>query len=177
MYGMEYKPLSLLPITQSEIILNTQGDITETEEEILAKVSLKDAEGQECNLSEVKVSDGKITLKIDGFLKMSTKYTLTVGELSGSPEYVAVFTTNDETVEGFFEVIPVFEDGSNVESVVSGEVFAKTDIINTTPSAISATVGLAAYENKDGILKSPHPRTLQKSQTMPPRLLKRPLNI
>lgn len=152
-YGMEYKPLSLLPITQSEIILNTQGDITETEEEILAKVSLKDAEGQECNLSEVKISDGKITLKIDGFLKMSTKYTLTVGELSGSPEYEAVYTTNDETVEGFFEVIPVFEDGSNVESVVSGEVFAKTDIINTTPSAISATVGLAAYENHDGILK------------------------
>ena len=149
-YGKEYKPLSEVPITQSEITLFTKGDITASSDEVLEAISLK-SEDDECVLSEAEISDGKITVKIDGFLKMSTKYILSVDGVL--PQYKAVFTTNDETVEGFFEVVPVFEDNTVVDVVTASEIFAKTDIINTTNTGIFAKIGMAAYENKDGILK------------------------
>ena len=151
-YGKEYKPLSEVPITQSQITLYTKGTILDNSDEVLAAISLK-SEDDECALSDAEISDGKITVKIDGFLKMSTKYTLTVDGLMGAPQYKAVFNTNDETVEGFFEVVPVFSDNTTVETVTKSEIFAKTDIINTTESQVNAKVGMAAYENKDGVLK------------------------
>ncbi|MEE1047094.1 MAG: hypothetical protein U0M60_06675, partial [Clostridia bacterium] len=152
-YGKEYRPLSKIPITQSKVTLEVNGSLSASADEILSSVTLKSESGDIVPLSNPQITGNKVTLDIDGFLNMSSQYTLIVEGLGAIPDYAASFTANDEAIQGFFPVNIVSKSGDPVSFIEEIDVYASTDIINTSSEEIGAMITLAAYEDNNGVLK------------------------
>lgn len=152
-YGENYGPLSEMPITQTLLTVEFNGNVDSDVNTILSNITLSDEENQTVLLQNPKKNANKIEIEIAEFLKMSKRYKLTVESFGGMPAYEAVFYTNDEVIQGYFPVNIVKANGDSVHYVTEEEVFASTEIINTTNKADKAVITLAAYTEDGGKLK------------------------